>query len=181
MRDEFLDVRLSVEIDVLMDVREVPAQNRAARHQQGLGIRRAGCRKISEGHEISGAFAGLEPVLVEGGDRERVRYIDLIDEFAHLLDDLRDLLQPHGIDRRAAGPLAAVHADRGGRAADQEIRVRILAAEDGQQLCDLALPGERIEIMRNGHEVGFRRQFVERAAPVGIGENAELSRFHQLL
>ena len=91
------------------------------------------------------------------------------------------LLQADLIDRGGAGPRAAVHADRGGRAADQEIRVRILAAEDGLQLRDLALPRERIEIMRHRHEVRLRRQLVERVAPVGVGENAELPRFDQLL
>ena len=37
MRHEFLDVLLGVEVD-LLDVRQVAAQNRAARHQQGLRI-----------------------------------------------------------------------------------------------------------------------------------------------
>ena len=68
-----------------------------------------------------------------------------------------------------------------GRAADQEVRVRILAAEDGMKLRDLALPRKRIQIMRHGHQVRLRRQLVARVAPVGVGEDAELPGFDQLL
>ena len=59
--------------------------------------------------------------------------------------------------------------------------MRVLAAEDGMQLRHLALPRERIQIMRHRHEVGLGRQLVERITPVGVGENAELPGFHQLL
>jgi hypothetical protein len=42
-------------------------------------------------------------------------------------------------------------------AAHQEVRVRILAAENGVQDGDVALPGERLEVVRNRHEIRFRR------------------------
>ncbi len=53
--------------------------------------------------------------------------------------------------------------------------MRVLAAEDGVQLDHVALPGERVEVVRHRHQVGFRRQLVGGVAPVGIGENAELA------
>jgi hypothetical protein len=68
-----------------------------------------------------------------------------------------------------------MNADGGGGAADQEIRVWALAAEDRVQSRDLALPGKRIKVVRYGHQVGFRRQCVPGMAPVGVRENAELS------
>jgi hypothetical protein len=54
-----------------------------------------------------------------------------------------------------------------------------MAAEDGLQLHDLTLPSERVEVMRHGHEVRFRRQRVARMPPIAIGENPELSGFDQ--
>ena len=53
--------------------------------------------------------------------------------------------------------------------------MRVLAAEDRVQACDVALPGERFEIMRNRHQIGFRRQLVGGMSPVAAGENAELA------
>ena len=66
-------------------------------------------------------------------------------------------------------------------AADQKHRVRILAAEDGMQFHHIALPGECIQVMRHGHEVGFGRQLVGRMSPVAVGENAELPGFDEAL
>jgi hypothetical protein len=60
---------------------------------------------------------------------------------------------------------------------DQEIRMRVLAAEDRVHLGDIALPRERLEIVRHGHQVGLRRQLVSRMAPVGLGKNTQLTRF----
>ena len=104
VRHEFLDVRLRVEVD-LLDVGEIAAQNRAARHQEGLRVRAALGRKITVGHEVADALAvaGLEPVLVKRGDRQHVRQIDLVDEASHLLDDRGHLLQADHVDRGGAG------------------------------------------------------------------------------
>ena len=55
------------------------------------------------------------------------------------------------------------------------MRVRILAAEDGVQPGDVTLPRERIEVVRHGHQVRFRRQLVGRVPPVTVGEYPELS------
>ena len=43
------------------------------------------------------------------------------------------------------------------------------------QLHHVALPGQGVEIVRHGHQVGFGRQLVGRVAPVGVGEDAELA------
>ncbi len=181
MRDEFLDVFLGVQIDFL-DVGEVAAENRTARHQEGFRIL-AHAREIAVGHEISIAFAiaGLEPVLVERRDGQGVGQVHLIDEVAHLFDDGGHLLQAHFVDGGGTGSRAGMHADGGRSAAHQHIGMRILAAENRLQLHHLALPGERIEIVRHSHEVRLRRQGVAGMAPVGIGEDAELAGFDQFL
>ena len=46
---------------------------------------------------------------------------------------------------------------------------------------DLALPGERVEIMRHRHQIGLGRQLVGGVAPIAVGENAELARRRQAL
>ncbi len=59
--------------------------------------------------------------------------------------------------------------------------MRILTAEDGVQLDDLPLPGERIQVVRNGHQVGFRRQRITGMSPVGVGEDPELAGLDEFL
>ena len=59
--------------------------------------------------------------------------------------------------------------------------MRILAAENRVQANHVALPVERFEIMRDGEQVHFGRQFVRRVSPVAVGENAELSRADEFL
>ena len=58
--------------------------------------------------------------------------------------------------------------------------MRILAAKDGLQPDDLALPFQCVQIVRHGHEIRFRRQRIAGIAPVGVGEQAELPGRHQL-
>ena len=48
-------------------------------------------------------------------------------------------------------------------------------------LDELALPVERLEIVRDRHQVRFRRQPVGRMAPVGVGERAELAALDERL
>ena len=157
--DEFLDVPGGRQVH-LVDRRQIPTEDRAARHEEGLWIQGRGVRKVAVGHEIARAFAVAfhEPVLVKATDGEQVGYIDLGDELAHQGDDLGDLLQPHLVDRGRRGARARMHADGRGNAPDEHVRMRILAAEDGLQLHDLTLPGERVQVMRHGHEVGLGRQ-----------------------
>ncbi len=100
--------------------------------------------------------------------------------------------QAGDVERRAAlaaavvWPLAAAgmvrpDTDGDGRAADDEIRMRVLAAENGVQRHHVALPGQCIEVVRHGHEVGFRRQLVGGVPPVAVAEEAELAAVHLLL
>ncbi len=53
--------------------------------------------------------------------------------------------------------------------------MRILAAQHRMKLDELPLPVERFQIVRDGHQVGFRREPVGRMAPVRVGERAELT------
>jgi hypothetical protein len=59
--------------------------------------------------------------------------------------------------------------------------VRVLAAEDGVQLDHVALPGQRLQVVRHRHQVGFGRQLVGRVAPEAAGEDAQLSGLDELL
>jgi hypothetical protein len=59
--------------------------------------------------------------------------------------------------------------------------MRILAAEDGLDLDDLALEVERFEIVGRRQQVHFRRQLVRGMAPIGVGEDAQLSALDELL
>jgi hypothetical protein len=69
-----------------------------------------------------------------------------------------------------------IRIDRGRHAADQEaLQMRVLAAEDGVDLDEAALPVERFQIVRDGHEIGLRRQLVGRMTPIGIREGPELA------
>ena len=75
--------------------------------------------------------------------------------------------------RRAAR--GGADTDRARHAADDKIRVRILAAENRMELGDLTLPRERVQVMRDRHEVRLGRQLVSRVTPVGVREDAELA------
>ena len=75
----------------------------------------------------------------------------------------------------------SLQIDGAGDAAHQPVRVRILAAEDGVDLDDVLLEIEGLQVMGDGHQVGFRRQLVGRVAPVGIHEGSELAGFDELL
>ena len=76
----------------------------------------------------------------------------------------------------------AVGIDRRGHAADEEaLQVRVLAAEHGVHLDELALPVERLEVVRHRHQVGFGRQPVGRVSPVGVGERSELAAIDERL
>ena len=55
------------------------------------------------------------------------------------------------------------------------LRVGILAAQDGVDLDDFALPVQRLQVVRHGHQVGFGRKLVGGVAPVAVGEEPELA------
>ena len=89
------------------------------------------------------------------------------------------VVEPLHVDRAdGAGP---VDIDRAGHAADQPVRMRVLAAVDGVDLDDFLLEIERLEIMRDRHQIGFGRQSVGGMAPIAVLERAELARLDELL
>ena len=53
--------------------------------------------------------------------------------------------------------------------------MRVLAAEHRVHLDELTLPIERLEIVRDRHQVGFCGQAVRRMAPVRVGKRPELA------
>ena len=89
---------------------------------------------------------------------------------------------PHRGQRVGVERGLLVQIDRRRHAADEEaLEVRVLAAEDRVDLDHLALPLERLEVVRDRHEVRLRRQLVGGVAPVGVGERPELAAFDKRL
>ena len=74
-----------------------------------------------------------------------------------------DQIEALHIDR--ADRARSVDIDRAGHAADEPVRMRILAAEDRVDFDDLLLEIERLQIMRDRHQIGFRRQLIGRHGP----------------
>ena len=91
-------------------------------------------------------------------------------------DHVADVGQPLGVDRRGV-----VQVDGARHPAHQEVRVRVLAAEDRVQPDDVALPVERLEVVRHGEQVHLGRKLVGRMAPVAVGEDPELAAGDELL
>ena len=55
------------------------------------------------------------------------------------------------------------------------LQVRVLGAEDGVRLDNLALPVQGFQVVGHRHQVGFRRQFIGRVTPIGVGKSSKLS------
>ena len=121
------------------------------------------------GEVVARAAADGRPLLVEAGDRHQVGPVHLLHEPLGPRDHVVDVGQPRGVDRRRL-----VEIDRRGHPAHQEIRVRVLAAEDRVQPDHVALPVERLEVVRHREQVHLGRQLVRRVPPVAVGEDAEL-------
>ncbi len=117
--------------------------------------------------------------LVDRADREQIGHVDVAAERLRLIDQRAHEVQALHVDRRT-GREIAVDVDRARHAADQVVRVRVLAAEDRVDLDPLLLQVERLEVMRDGHQVRFRRQQIGRIAPVAVHERAELAAFDEL-
>ena len=161
---------------------QVAVDDRAARHHQVARAVVVGLdRQVAVRHQElrRQAAADRRPVLVETGDRDQVGDVDVVDELDGAVDDPADHVQPFHVDR--ADRACRVHVDRRRHAADQPVRVRVAAAENRLDLHDFLLEVERFEVVRDGHQVGFRRQLVGRVTPVAVAERPELSRLDELL
>ena len=166
MRDVLRDLGLIERLDF----RQVAAADDALRNELPR-LRRAVFRVLAEHQVVADATAVTGPVLVERRDREQVGDVDLGHEVASRGGERLELGDRVSVQRRLA---VGIH--RRGHAADQEaLQVRVLAAEHGVHLDELALPVERLEIVRDGHQVRFRRQSIGRMAPVGVGKRPQLS------
>jgi hypothetical protein len=172
--DKLLDTLRVVEHEIV-DRRDVPIEDDASREQVGIRIVHARARQITHAQKIAETFTTEEPVLVEARDRQRVGHIDLVREGLHAVDDLLDLRKSLRVDGRVR-----IEIDGARNAADQEVRVRILATEDRVQSRDVTLPDERVQVVCNSHQVRFRRQFVGRMTPVRLREDAELAGFDEV-
>ena len=174
MGDEFLDLIGRVEID-LVNRREIAAEDGAAREQEVRRVVDAVPRQVTVTQEIAEALALGAPVFVEARDGQRVGDVDLVHEIAHLGDNAL-----HGGQSRRIDCGIGIDVDWRGYAANEKMRVRVLATENSQYLGDVALPAERFQVMRYGHQVCLGRQLVGRVTPIGFGENAQLTRLDEV-
>ena len=166
VRDVFSDLRRIERLDL----REIAAANDAGWQEQ-LRLRRVVVRIFAVDEVVADALTVPGPVLVEARDREQVRDVDARDEIARLRNELLE-----SGDRAGVECGLAVRIDRCRHAADEKaLQMRILAAEYGVHLDELALPVKRLEVVRNCHQVRFGRQLVSGVTPIRICEGAKLS------
>ena len=159
----------------LLDGREVAADDRAAGQVELRALRVE--RQVGHGEVVRHAGAVAEPVRIHRGDGADVDEVDLLDERAHLVEDVLDREELVHVERGLV-----VEVDGVGHAADGEVLdVRRLAAEDRDDLVDLALVLERLQVVRDREQVHLRRQLHRRVAPVAVGEDAELARLDEAL
>src|SRR5207237_70300 len=171
---------LGVAVIDRQDLVEIAVEDHAARQLEVLGRIVVGVlRNVAIGHHaLAREATAIEPVLVERADGDDVGQIDLLHELDRAVDDGGNEIQPLHID--GADRTGPVDIDGAGHAANQPVRMRILAAIDGVDLDDLLLEVERLQIMRDRHQVRFGRQLVGRVAPIGVLERTELAGLDEL-
>ena len=100
----------------------------------------------------------------------------MLDECLGPLDHPGDVRHALGVDRAALSGI-----DRGGHAADEEVRMGVLSTEDRVQANYVPLPVERLQVVGHGQEVDFGREFVRRVTPVPVREDSQLPALHESL
>ncbi len=127
-------------------------------------------------HALAREPAAVDAARLDVGrpDGEEVRQVVVVDERAAHVDRAVD----DGEARRVHGRVAVRHGNGARHAADDIVRMRILAAEDDVRRHELALLVEHLEVVRDRHEVHLRRQqLVVGMIPPVCGEDAELAAF----
>ena len=128
-------------------------------------------RKLAVGKIIAHSAAIGSPFFIKRGHSEKIRDIDLLDK---LQGFLRNLV--HESNTARIQGLLAARIDRYGNASyEVGLGMRILGAKKRLHPDHIPLPFQGLKIMSYSHEVCFRRQFVGRVAPVGVGKHAELA------
>ena len=84
------------------------------------------------------AAAVLEPIRIERGNRLNIGKIHVFDEFDGLTGDVAHVVHRHFVDHRT-GSARSVHVNRASDAADQIVRMRVLAAQNRVNLDDFTL------------------------------------------
>ena len=180
MGDELLDLLGIAQID-LVDLVELAVDDGAARQALVVGrivVGALGDVAIGQ-HRLTAQAPAVGPILIEGRDGHEIGQIDLVDELDGAVDDRGDQIQPLHVDR--AHRARVMDVDGAGHAADQPVRMRVLAAVDGVDLDDLFLEVERLQIVGDGQQIGLGRQPIGRIAPVAVGEGTELTGLDEAL
>ena len=150
---------------------QVAIQDDASRKKETRGIFNAALRIGAVAHEVSESLAAFEPIAIEARDRQNVGDIHLtykcLGRLGHLQQEI-DAFQVHGCVR-------FVGVERGGHASDEKrLQMRILAAEHRVNPDKLLLELECLQVMRNGHEVGFRREMIGGVPPITCAKKTQL-------
>ena len=169
MGDGFLHLLRVVRVH-RQNLAQIAVQDRAARELELARVAEAIGRQIAVGQVIGQAAADGAPVLVKRRDGQQVGNINLFDEGLGVGQQFANVGETLGVDG-----VGLVDVQRARRAADEIIRVRVLAAENRVDLDNFLLPFQRLEVMRHAQQVRLRRQLHGRMAPVAVGEDAELA------
>ena len=156
---------------------ELAVDNGAVRHNEALFGHIVGIGRevaVAEQVLVGKASADLVPVFVVGLHCHQVRIVDFVDEADRGLSHIAQEVHPNLVDHDALGTCVA-HVNRAGNAANQIVRVGVLAADDSVDLNDFALEVQAFEIVSNAQKVDFRRKFVAGVAPVSVSKNTELA------
>jgi hypothetical protein len=170
--DVFLDAAL---IECLRRRPHVLVHDNAARQPESSGIAAGVGWKVAVGQKVADALTQASPVLVKGGNQQQVGDVDLFDKLPRLSRQRPELSDALRIDGVLFG---WVH---GHRHATHQIGLgmRVFASQQGVDLDDLALPVQRLQIVGDGQQVSFGRQFVGRMAPVGVRKQAKLATVYE--
>ena len=153
------------------DLREVQVANDAPREQVGRGLVDLAAPVAAVGEEAPRPGADPRPLGVGRGQEHDVGQVDLLDERPHGGEPLAQEADALGVD----GLRAAGVQRRGHPAHEEGLRVRVLAAQDGVDADHVALPLERLQVVRDEQQVLLGRQPVGRVAPVAVAEERELA------
>ena len=162
------EVLVVVRLDFLEGC-QVAVGNVAARQRKNRTL--AVERNIRDGDVIGDTATNRRPVRVETANDGDVDQIDVLHEVVEFVDPLFDGKQTLDGQHRLR-----ISCQRVGHAADGNVLdVRRFRTEHGDDLVGITLNFERLQIVRRGDQVHFRRQFHRRVAPVTIGKNTELT------
>ena len=144
---------------------EVPVGNVASGEKEAaiLGI----SREFRRAQIVNRAFAHRQPFRVERRDHRRIDLVNRLDKVFQPVNKGFDVHQALKIEH--AQP---IEVNRVSHAANRQVLdMRAFATKQRHHAVGITLTLERLQIVRHGNQVNFRRQFHCRMSPITVGEN----------